>query len=202
MYPKIMSSSKGIKYPPASAGTHVAILTQIVDCGRQEGRFGTKEELFLSFEITDEFNEWLDRDGPRSEPKRVSATVSNTLSEKAKLREYVEGILGSRLPNTRGEKIDIVGLVLGKACLVHVVHKESGDNVYANISSVTPLPKSMPVPTGQTEQLVYSVEHPDQATWEKLPKFLQEKIAKRVEAVKLGDAPKQAAVDFDDDIPF
>ena len=203
MLPKIIASAKGNKFPPASEGTHVAILNTIVDVGLQDGRFGTKREMFLGFEITDEFNEWTDKDGPRREPKRVSASVTVSLSEKAHLRGYVEGILGRRLSDAELRECDIVNLVLGKACLLHVVHYESNGNRYANIGSIAPLSKAMPVPTPHSDPVAYSPEAHDAATWEKLPKFLQEKIAKRV--VKETPPPKSGSADkepFNDKCPF
>jgi hypothetical protein len=203
MSPKILASAKGSKFPPAREGTHVAILTTMVDVGLQEGRFGTKREMFLGFEITDEFNEWTDKDGPRREPKRVFSTVTLSLSEKATLRAYLEGILARRLSEVELHEADIVALVSGKPCLVHVKHTQSNGNTYANIGSIAPLPSTMPVPTRHSDLVAYTPEEHDPATWEKLPKFLQEKIAKRI--TKAMSVPKSTPTDmtpFNDDIPF
>lgn len=205
MYAKIMLSAKSGKFPVATQGTHVCILSTIVDLGVQESRYGSqpKRELFLGFEVTDEFNEWSDRDGPRREPKRVSTTVTASLTPKAKLREYVEGILGSRLSDAEVREFDVVGLVLGKPCLVNVVHNESNGNTYANIGGITPLPKTMAAPEVHGQLIAYSPETHDAATWELLPKFLQEKIAKRVvEASPLVAVGAGSKVDFDDSVPF
>ena len=203
---KIIISSKGNKFPPATEGTHVAILNWIVDLGVQESRWGSqpKRELFLQFEITDEFNEWHDKDGLRCEPKRVSTTVTASLSQKAKLREYVEGILGSRLSEAEQREFDIVGLVMGKPCLLHVVHNEANGNTYANIGSIAPLPKSMTAPAMKGDPLDYTPDDHSDATWERLPKFLQEKISKRVieDAPAPNPTPAGKGADFDDDIPF
>ena len=202
MFPKIMSSSKGNKFPPATEGTHVAIVTTIVDCGTQEGRFGNKPELFLSFEITDEFNEWTDASGPRREPKRVSTTVTNSMSEKAKLRGYIEGIQGSRLSDAQLRDCDVVGLLVDKPCLLHVVHNDANGNTYANIANIAPLPKSMRAPQRQGELLVYTPLAHDSATWDQLPKFLQEKIGKRVVDESPPARVLTDAEPFSDDLPF
>ena len=203
----IMASAKASRYPPPTEGSHVCICSSVVDLGLQEGRYGQKREVHLAFEVTDESNSWVGKDGPHTQPKRVTTTCNVTLSEKAKLREYAEGVIGRRLTDAELRECDLVGLLLGKACLVNVVHVESNGNMYANISSISPLPKSMPAPDPRTEWLSYSPEEHDAETWEKLPKWVQEKIAKRVEAVKLGDAPATTApaataAPFDDDIPF
>jgi len=204
VFPKIMLTSKGNKFPPTAQGTHVAILTTVVDVGLQESRYGSqpKREIYLAFEVTDEFNEWTDKNGPRREPKRVSTTVTASLSPKAKLREYVEGILGSRLSEAEVREFDIVNLVLGKPCLLAVVHNESNGNTYANIASIAPLPKTMSAPVAQGDLVAYSPEAHDGAVWETLPKFLQEKIAKRVVEEVPPPAPAGKDADFDDEIPF
>ena len=206
MFPKIMLSAKTNKFPPATAGTHVAILNTVVDLGLQESRYGSqpKRELYLAFEVTDEFNEWTDKEGPRREPKRVSTTVTASLSQKAKLREYVEGMLGSRLSEAEVREFDIVGLVLGKPCLLNVIHNESNGNTYANIASVAPLPRTMTPPTLHGELIAYSPDAHDAIVWDALPKFLQEKIAKRVieDAPAPNPTPAGKDADFNDDIPF
>jgi hypothetical protein len=200
MFPKIMASAKSNRYKPAREGTHIAILTTLVDLGLQEGRFGTKQEMFLSFEITDEFNEWNDKDGQRREPKRVSATVTVSLSEKATLRGYVEGILARRLSQEELRRVSLVELILGKPCLLHVKHNQSNGNIYANIGSIAPLPSSMTAPSSHSALVAYSPEEHDDVTWEKLPKFLQEKIAKRVKKVPRSNLTDGTS--FNDDIPF
>lgn len=205
MYAKIMLSAKSGKVPVATQGTHVCILSTIVDLGVQESRYGSqpKREIFLGFEVTDEFNQWSDRDGPRREPKRVSTTVTASLTSKAKLREFVEGILGSRLSDAEVREFDVVGLVLGKPCLVNVVHNESNGNTYANIGGITPLPKTMAAPEVRGQLIAYSPEAHDPATWDLLPKFLQEKIAKRiVEDARLAGTTAPASADFNDNLPF
>jgi hypothetical protein len=117
----------------------------------------------------------------------VNATVTKSLSEKAKLRAYVEGILGRRLADAETKNCDIVALVGGRPCLLNVEHNESGGNVYANIKSVSPLPKAMKAPTPVGTLVTYSPDEHDEATWEKLPRFLKEKIGKRIE----DEAPKK-----------
>ena len=96
-FPKIPASAKASRFPPPTEGSHVCICSPIVYLGLQEGRFGQKREVYLAFEVTDESNSWVGKDGPHTEPKRISTTCTVTLSEKAKLRGYVEGVIGRRL---------------------------------------------------------------------------------------------------------
>jgi hypothetical protein len=76
-----------------------------------------------------------------------------------------------------------------------------------------PLPKSIPAPTLEGEALVYSTDAPDPAVFDKLPAWIQEKIANRIvdapkpvpKAAPAKPATQPAAVDEefkDDDLSF
>jgi len=91
--------------------------------------------------------------------------------------------------------------VLGKPAFVNITHAVKGEKTYANLTSIMPLPKGMPAPTLEGESLWYSVESPDAAVFDKLPAWIQDKIAGRII-----DPPKSpakaapaAAEEFKDD---
>jgi hypothetical protein len=83
-----------------------------------------------------------------------------------------------------------------------------GDRTYANLTSIMPLPKAIPAPALEGEALVYSTDAPDGVIFDKLPTWMQDKIAARIvdapkAAPKPAAAPAALASDFaDDDLAF
>jgi len=76
------------------------------------------------------------------------------------------------------KKFDLVN-VLGKPAFINVTHSVKGDKTYANLTSIMPLPKGMPAPTLEGEALTYSIDEPDPVAFDKLPAWVQDKIANR-----------------------
>ena len=99
--------------------------------------------------------------------------------------------------------------ILGKPCLLNVVHTEKGERVYANIASVMQVPGGMVVPPQVNPSLFFSLSAFDAAAFESLPDALKEKIktAPEYQTAVRGEHNQVKADDgsidtLDDDIPF
>ena len=65
-----------------------------------------------------------------------------------------------------------ISTVLGRACMVTVVH--NGD--WANVRTVSPLPKGMDVPKAEMPLLLYDTDNTE--SYNDLPPWIQKKLAK------------------------
>lgn len=127
------------------AGNHPAVLVALVDLGTQHDEYqGTAKwsrQLVLVWELPTKKR----KDG---KSHVIDAKVTLSLSEKATLRKYAEAMTGLKI--TDGSEFDVSSLV-GKACMINVLHKQSGDKTYANIAGVTGFPyELLPTPPAPT----------------------------------------------------
>jgi hypothetical protein len=169
----------------APEGTHTAICVRVLDLGTQHSeKWGDKHKINLAFELLDE---QTDEGEPFVVYKQYTASLSN--------RSTLAGDLKSWL-NQKFEKDDEFDLedLLGKAGLVTIVHTDGDDDkVYANIDTITGLPKNTKVRKA-SEKLVslFLNDDFDQEVFSELPEFLQERIASSPEYKQLVSDRKPA----------
>lgn len=202
------SSSRDFK--KVSPGCHFAICNSVIDLGIQETSFQGKakqtHKVYLRFEVPDE-RVTYEKDGKEIEaPCSIGTTYTLSLSEKSKLRPLLENWRGKLFTKEELKGFDIT-TVAGKCCQIIVQHAEGSDGrTYANITSVIATSKEQRerVRTAKSEVgvLVYELDKPDAAVYEKLPNWIKEKLADRVKPASVTNATAAAPDDFSDDIPF
>lgn len=146
---------------PAPEGTGAAVLTVLAFLGLHEstwqGKPRTRELVGLSYELAD-----------RSEDGRalaVNEVVSVSFSEKAKLYARIKALCGGREPP---EGWDLAKL-LGRPCLVTVVHSERDGYTYANVEAVSPMPRGMQAVAPSVQPVYFDVNEADAAIFDLLP---------------------------------
>jgi hypothetical protein len=190
------------------AGSHVAKLYSIVDLGTQDTGFRLHkkdkdgkevlvngkpvdlgpqitDQVFLTFELQDV--RIGDGRPAAISPNAMSSSLFKQGAKTSKLRGILDVFLGSSEVDKRIDANDTISNLLkdclGKACLLSVVHNESKGNVYSNFGSIVPLPSSMQKDAKPVENKLVLI---DDCSDEKavaaagLPKFILEKIAKRI----------------------
>lgn len=196
---------EGGDFKPAPAGSHPAICYRVIDLGTQRKVFNGEESFKRQVRIWWELHgeDCLNDDGKPliySEPYTLSA------HEKAALRKHLEAWRGKQFTQAELAEFDMKSL-LGRPCLLNLVHKESNGNVYCNLSSVMKLPKGMSVGAQVNPSVYFSLEPDrfDRAVLNSLPDWLQDKIKKSPEFKKASQVGKQnepQPAETDDEIPF
>jgi hypothetical protein len=180
------------RVPP---GTHIAVCRLIVDLGMQPGRGiypQPKHEIYVGFEIPGERVSY-NKDGKDVEgPMSIGRTYTLSMSEKANLRKDLQAWRGKNFTDEEAETFDIES-VAGKACMLTVVEKVSGEKTYSNIVGVSGLPKGVPTPKAENPVIVYTED--DTRSFDKLPKWLQEKVNGQLAA-----APSQSRNAVEDEM--
>lgn len=205
----IVKGGNSADFEPAPAGMQLARCFRIVDLGTQEstymGEVKHSHVILLSWELP---NATM-TDG---RPFTVSRRFTASLGQKARLRAVLESWRGRKFSPAELDGFDLKN-ILGKTCLLNIIHSPSkdGTKMYANVDTVNPVVQGMPIPHSINEQLFFSLTDFDRATFEKLGKNIQESIAKSPEYQSLGggfqessasQAPAASDDDQDDDIPF
>lgn len=194
------SNETSTAFETCPAGNHLALCYAVIDLGMQErdwqGEVSVKRRVRISWELAEE----LMTDG---RPFSASKEYTLSLNEKATLRHDLEGWRGRAFTEDELAGFDLAN-VLGKPCLVNVVHqqKRDGTGFYAKVIGITRIPKGMSI-TGIPKvnvPLWFSLDEPDAADkYALLPEWLQKRITLRaVEPDLVEDEPQE----INDDIPF
>lgn len=160
----------------APVGMHLARIYQIIDLGttEQTGQFGGKKrKVQILFELPLETAVFDPEKGEQPYYARNMYTLS--MHEKSTLRKDVHSMLGKQLTDNEAKTFNIFNLI-GRECMVNIIHRPSGDKTYANIQTITPVPKGMVCPPAVNPPLVFSTQQPDMDVFRSLPEFVQDKI--------------------------
>lgn len=201
----------GQNYAPAPAGSHAAICYRFIDLGTQmvewKGTTKTQRKVLISWEIPAELME----DG---KPFTINRKYTWSMSEKSNLRHDLEAWRGKAFTQDdfAGPTRFNIKNILGKACLLSIVHEQREGNTYANLKSVSALPKGMSAPAPVNEPVYLALEKSlfDAAAFDKLSDKMKEGIKGSPEFKELmspahasaSTAPDDDGRIYEDDIPF
>jgi hypothetical protein len=139
--PIYATAGDGTKFTPAPAGTHAAVCCDVRDLGILEvtwqGQVKKQHKVLVSWQI----------DEPRDDgkPYLVSRRYTLSLHEKAGLRKDLEAWRGRSFTEDELHQFD-VETIIGKSCMLQVIHRQSGSDTYANVAAVMAMPKGMAAP--------------------------------------------------------
>lgn len=161
----------------APEGAHIARCIQIIDKGTTfDEKWGNKKrKVQFVFELPNELAVFKEENG--EQPFIVKTIFNLNMGEKSSLRKFVESWAGKKMSDKQAADFDIIKL-LGLAAMLNIAHNGKEDRTYANIMSISPLPKGMQAPSAINPLLSYDTTEHDEATFSKLPEFIQEDIRK------------------------
>ena len=179
------------KLPPVEPGVYIATCVGVVDLGEQysEKFKNYRNEVQFIWELS---GETVEVDG-EVKPRQLSRTFSFAVGKKSSLRGFLSSWNGVQYSDEQFGELEVFDQV-GRACQLNVVLNDTGE--YANVDSVIPLPKGMPAPKTGTEPICWDMERWDDAVFQVLPEWVQEKIKKSTQYQK--EHTPTDTVDFPD----
>lgn len=170
-----VNANGGSNLPPVSEGTHLAVCNMIVDLGLQVSEVykNTSRKVLIGWEIPGETIKTEDGEHPRTLSKRYTAS----LNESANLRQDLAAWRGRDFTSEELEAFDLRNII-GKSCLLNVIHKESNGKTYANISSIMALPKGMEKGVLSGKPTVFDLDSDPLSAVEELPKWIADIVIK------------------------
>jgi len=215
----LTAKSTGKDFKQVPPGNHVAICYAVIDLGTQHkdaisGEWGSQpardvEEILFMWELPHEMVTYEDKEGNKiTRPQAISFFYTNSLNEKANLRKHLESwrTRAFTQEELRGFK---VSAVLGKPCMLNVVHKTNGK---AQITSVGAMPKGMDVPERTNDLISFDLDNFDQEVFDRISKGIQDIIKRSAEWQQFEEIPVTSTIpevmspseyNIDsDDIPF
>jgi len=205
----LVASDKGGKgFDPVAEGVHNAVCYSVVDLGHHlDATFGKRNHnCLITWEIPGERID-IERDGVKMNlPRAISKTYTLSLNEKANLRKNLQTWRGRVFTEQELEGFDIKN-VLGKSCMIQVIHNKKGDKTYANVTAIMPLMKGTAPLVPENPLVFYSMsDHQDQIP-EKVPEWVRDiiKTSDEWQLFKPAEESHSAHVDDvpdNDDVPF
>jgi hypothetical protein len=150
--PLVIPQETSGSYERPPEGNHVAVCCSLVDLGTQysEQYQKSQRKILIEWELSEETKE----DGS---PFYIDQIYTFSMNEKSTLRKDLESWRGVRFSADDFGKFEL-SVLIGKGCMLNVVHTEKGDKVYANIASIARLPKGMVAPSLRAKTRILSLE--------------------------------------------
>ena len=192
----IVRKPKEGEFELAPQGTHIARCYMVVDEGMQEGTFGVKHKIRIGWELPNE----LMKDG---RPFVISKEYTASLHPDSNLAKDLVSWRGKSFTDEELAGFDIFK-VQGAPCMLTVIYNVKDAKTYANVTSVTAVPKGMVIPIAHNAPQIFSIEEPDEMMFKSLPEWLQKKINRISpnDEIPPGHPAGGGGPDFDDQIPF
>jgi hypothetical protein len=177
----ILATRKESSFEPLPEGAYPARIYRIIHIGTTfNPMFGNMQnKVNIGFEFPTELKVFDSAKG--EQPYVLSQDYTLSFGEKSNLKRVIDATDPKALkPGEDGliENYDVSKL-LGKTCLVTVVHKPSTKDknvVYANIGAVTVLPKGMTCPEAINEPQSLDYDNFNFDLFNSLPEFMKNKI--------------------------
>lgn len=189
-------------YQICPQGNHVATCFSVIDLGVQEvnyqGDTSFKRKVRVSWELP---NELISEGDLAGQPFSIAKNYTFSLNEKAVLYKDLVSWRGRAFTQQELEGFELFN-ILGAGCMLNVIHAQSqdGQKTYANVSSVSQMPKGMPKPELINTIRGFNTEEFDEVAYESFPDWLKTKINLPNHKPQELAPPQQNQ--FDDDIPF
>jgi hypothetical protein len=174
----IAGSSGGTSYAPMEAGNYPARCYSMIHLGTGEEEFKGDKKLMNQISLTFEFPTEMKvfKEGELEKPYVISKIYTLSMHEKAGLRIMLESWRGKKFTEEEAKAFDVTKL-LGVAGMLNVVHNVKGDKTYANIGSMSPLPKGLSCPPQINPTFEFNfTDKFDANALESLPDFIKERI--------------------------
>lgn len=163
----LIAENKGGEFEMIPEGTYIARCYRVVDLGTQlNEKFHTSShKVMVSWEFPTELME----DG---RPFAISKWYTLSLHEKANLRKDLEAWRGRKFAGDEAQSFDVSKL-LGVPCYINVIHNTTGENVYANVSSIMALPEGVECPEPSNTPVVFDISNFDQDLFDTFSEKIQ-----------------------------
>ena len=184
----ILATSSGStkNFEPIEAGSYPARCYSMIHIGTVDevilGAVKTLNKVRITFELPTELKVFKEENG--EQPQVISKEFTLSLHEKATLRGFLKNWRGQDFTEEEAKSFDIEKLI-GAACMLNITHKKSkdGTKTYAEIGSVSKLPKGLICPDQINESFVFTYDDFDAVKFSKLPEFLRQKMVTSFEYI-------------------
>ena len=171
----IASAEGGQSFKPIEEGAYAALCCGLIDCGDEYGEKFDKvsRKCLLMWELDGVIYE--DEDGQHN--RTISKTYTLSLNDKSSLRKDLRAWRGREFTDEELKRFDLKN-ILGAPCQLQIVHSKKGEKVYADISGIMSLPRTMPKPSGTQTPVYWDFEENEigDGVWLMIPEWVRKRI--------------------------
>jgi len=200
----VAKASGGGDFELPSAGAVIGRCYMVVDLGTQNSSYMGKpkkaHKVMLAWELAEKMSD--------GRPFAINSRYTLSLFDQAILRQHLESWRGVQFTEAEVAGFDVKN-VLGKYCMLSIVHNKDGDKTYANVKGIMPVPKGMEKFAPVNKDVYFDVDTDDPSIlpeWiQKIVKQSDEWIARTSGGTRQQPAKGNGAGHFDDmpdDIPW
>lgn len=191
------------------AGNYIARCYKMLHIGTNletiDGKTQLMNKVRIGWELPTETKVFDEAKG--EQPLVIDQEYTLSMNEKSNLRKILASWRGKDFSEEQAKSFDITTLI-GIPCMLNIIHKpaKTGDKVYQNIGSVSPMPKGVPCPDQVNKNQILQYDNFDTKLFDSLPDFIKNKVLTSVEykAMTLPNTTEMNHTNDDnnDDLPF
>ena len=197
----IKAKQKESKREKVPSGTHIARCYEMIHIGTVTweylGEVKETDKVRITFELPAEMRQFNEEE---MQPMVISKEYTLSMHEKANLRKDLESWRGKSFTDAEARDFDITNLI-GVPCSLGVIHRENKNgNVYANISSLSGLPKGVDAPAQINPNSILDYnENWSAEKFESLPDWIKDqmKLTPEYKQVSQEDSSEISAEQFE-----
>lgn len=180
----IATSNGSTNFEPIATGNYPARCYSMIHIGTVDevilGVTKTLNKVRITWELPSELKVFKEENG--EQPHVISKEFTLSMHEKATLRNFLKNWRGKDFSEEEVKSFDIEKLI-GAPCMLNITHKKSkdGTKTYAEIGSISTMPKGFPCPEQINPSFVWTYEDFDSEKFNSLPDFLKAKMVNSVE---------------------
>lgn len=164
-------------YKNIEPGTHSARCYGMVSLGTQPSNikeYAPSFQVLLMFEFPSEIVEVNGEKKPMATNHFLKAYLGS-VKKPSKTNLFLTSWRGRPFTQEELAGFDI-SKVVGKPCLLNIVHAERGGKIREDIASISPLPKGMTLPIQFNQSVIYEIEEGRNEKFMALPEWIQKRI--------------------------
>lgn len=175
----IATNTGGTSFEPIATGNYPARCYSMIHIGTvEETILGVTKKLNkvrISWELPTELKVFKEENG--EQPHVISKEFTLSLHEKATLRSFLKNWRGKDFTDEEAKAFDIEKLV-GAPCMLNITHKnkKDGSGVYAEIGSISSMPKGFTCPEPINAKFIFTYEDFSTEKFNLLPEYLRNKM--------------------------
>lgn len=181
------------------AGSHIAVCYRVIDLGTQlveyKGQSKQQHKIMLSWELP---NELMTRGDSAGKPFSIHKKYTYSSDDRGNLKKDLESWRGRPFSREDFGKFDIFVLI-AKGCMLGIVHSESNNKTYANITSIMNLPKGTQTPALINTPVSFNIAEFNQDIYDALSENIKATIAKSPEFSKIKGLDRSEPNTHDED---
>lgn len=167
------------------AGNYVARCYSMIEIGTVtetiQGQSKQLHKVRIGWEFPNDQKVYSQEKG--EQPMTFSEEYTLSMNEKANLRKMLASWRGKDFTQDEAKAFDITSLI-GKPCMMNIIHRPKATDpsiIYANIGSVSNIPKGLQVPPQINPTFILSYDDFSIEKFNSLPDFIKDKMKLSVE---------------------